>query len=149
MYMCIYTQAKKSTSFSLLIRMTGRAGRNVPPPTVPTSREGMVQLIYRSWLRGPPLSKMVIQLELHTTWAGSWENQQEHSVKSIPRSIKIINYQLTCPVAMKMAVTIFIAWALKPPTEPAMADPIRFLLVFTSTKESTLVFKTFVEKKGH
>ena len=30
---------------------------------------------------------------------------------------------LTCPVAMYIAVTIFAGWALLPPILPAMADP--------------------------
>lgn len=53
----------------------------------------------------------------------------------------------TCPVAMKMAVTMLAAWALNPPMEPAMAEPIRFLLMFRSTKASTLVFNTWNETR--
>ena len=49
---------------------------------------------------------------------------------------------LTCPVAIKIALTIFAACALNPPTDPAMADPTRFLLMFRSTRASTLVFST-------
>ena len=48
----------------------------------------------------------------------------------------------TCPVAIKIALTIFAACALNPPTDPAMADPTRFLLMFRSTRASTLVFST-------
>ena len=49
---------------------------------------------------------------------------------------------LTCPVAIKIALTIFAACALNPPTDPAIADPTRFLLMFRSTRASTLVFNT-------
>ena len=45
--------------------------RLVPPPTVPSSIEGMVQLIYRSSPSGPTCSIRVIQLLLPTVWAGS------------------------------------------------------------------------------
>ena len=44
----------------------------VPPPTVPSSMEGMVQLMYRSSPPGPDASIWVMQLELPTVWAGSW-----------------------------------------------------------------------------
>lgn len=39
-------------------------GRLVPPPTVPSSMEGMVQLMYRSSPSGPADSIWVMQLEL-------------------------------------------------------------------------------------
>lgn len=48
---------------------------------------------------------------------------------------------LTCPVAMKMAVTRLAAWALKPPMLPATIDPTRFLLMFKSTRLATDVFR--------
>ena len=51
---------------------------------------------------------------------------------------------ITCPVAIKMALTTLAACALNPPTEPAMAEPTRFLLMFSSTKASTLVFNTYM-----
>lgn len=41
-----------------------------------------------------------------------------------------------------MAATRLAACALYPPMLPAIADPTRFLLMFTSTKASVLVFKT-------
>ena len=44
---------------------------------------------------------------------------------------------------MNIAVTILAACALKPPIEPAIADPTRFLLILTSIRASTDVFKTF------
>ena len=53
-------------------------------------------------------------------------------------------HQLTCPVAMKIAVTIFAACALNPPRDPAMAEPTRFLLTLSSRRASTLVFSTLV-----
>lgn len=46
-------------------------GRMVPPPTVPSSMEGMVQLMYRSFPSGPAGSIRVMQLLLPTDWAGS------------------------------------------------------------------------------
>lgn len=48
----------------------------------------------------------------------------------------------TCPQAMKMAATMLAAWALKPPTLPAMAEPTRFLLTFSSTRAAALLFST-------
>lgn len=51
-------------------------------------------------------------------------------------------YTPTCPVAMKMAVTMFAACALKPPMLPATAEPIRFLEIFTSTRACTVVLRT-------
>ena len=50
----------------------------------------------------------------------------------------------TCPVAMKIAVTILAACALKPPMLPATAEPMRFLVMFTSIRAWTEVFSTFV-----
>ena len=41
-----------------------------------------------------------------------------------------------------MAVTMLEAWALKPPMLPAMAEPTRFLLMLSSTRAGTEVFKT-------
>lgn len=45
---------------------------------------------------------------------------------------------------MYIAVTTFAAWALKPPILPAMAEPIIFFEIFTSTNAWTLVFKAVV-----
>lgn len=45
---------------------------------------------------------------------------------------------------MYIAVTMFAAWALFPPILPAIADPIRFLLMLTSTNDATVVFNTSV-----
>lgn len=83
-----------------------------------TSIEGIVTDMWRSF---PSFmgSSIVMQWELSTFCAGSW------------------------PVAMKMAVTILLAWALKPPRAPAIAEPARFLIVFSSTSDCTLVFRTF------
>lgn len=53
-------------------------GRLVPPPTVPSSMEGIVQLMYRSSPSGPAASICVMQLELPTVWAGSWHIQNSH-----------------------------------------------------------------------
>nr|GMC91969.1 Os08g0512801 [Ipomoea batatas] len=36
------------------------------------------------------------------------------------------------------------AWALNPPRAPAMADPVRFLSMLSSTKEATSVFSTLL-----
>mmetsp|Transcript_17751 Transcript_17751/g.68860 ORF Transcript_17751/g.68860 Transcript_17751/m.68860 type:complete len:279 (+) Transcript_17751:334-1170(+) len=77
--------------------------------------EGMEQEMYRS----SPLGSMrVMQLELSTFWAGS------------------------CPHARYTAVTTLEACALKPPMEPAMAEPTRFFCVFRSSISSTLLFST-------
>lgn len=46
-------------------------GRTVPPPTVPSSIEGIVQLMYKSLWVGPVASIRVRQLELAMFWAGS------------------------------------------------------------------------------
>jgi len=83
-----------------------------------TSIEGIVTDMWRSF---PSFmgSSIVMQWELSTFCAGSW------------------------PVAMKMAVTILLAWALKPPRAPAIAEPARFLIVFSSTSDCTFVFRTF------
>mmetsp|Transcript_1132 Transcript_1132/g.2546 ORF Transcript_1132/g.2546 Transcript_1132/m.2546 type:complete len:221 (+) Transcript_1132:424-1086(+) len=91
------------------------AGREVPPPTVPTSMLGIVQHIHRSPLSCSSIS--VIQLEDSTFCAGS------------------------CPVAKKIAVTMLEAWALNPPMAPAIADPIRFLLMFVCTRAATVVLR--------
>nr|GLL26952.1 receptor-like protein 12 [Ipomoea trifida] len=42
------------------------------------------------------------------------------------------------------ADTMLAAWALNPPRAPAMADPVRFLSMLSSTKEATSVFSTLV-----
>lgn len=47
------------------------AGRLVPPPTVPSSIDGIVQEMYRSSASGPRHSISVIQLLLPTVCAGS------------------------------------------------------------------------------
>merc|ERR1719419_163608 len=99
-----------------IFRQAACGGRTVPPPIVPTSMEGIVQLMKRSSPFSPVGSSTVIQLELHTVWAGS------------------------CPVAMKTAATMLAAWALNPPMLPAIAEPIRFLLVLRSTTAWTDVF---------
>jgi hypothetical protein len=57
----------------------------------------------------------VMQLEDSTFWAGSW------------------------PVARNMAATMFEAWALLPPIEPATAEPTRFFWMFRSTSDATVV----------
>ena len=80
---------------------------------VPTSMAGMVTDTCRSPLLS--FSKRSRHMEDSTFCAGSW------------------------PVAMKMAVTMLEAWALKPPTEAAMAEPTRFLAMLSSTSSSTLV----------
>lgn len=41
-----------------------------------------------------------------------------------------------------MAATMLAAWALKPPTLPAMAEPTKFLLMFSSTRAAVLLFNT-------
>ena len=43
---------------------------------------------------------------------------------------------------MNAAATIFAAWQLNPPTEPAAAEPINILLVTTSTKLLAFVLRT-------
>ena len=56
-----------------------------------------------------------MQLLLAMFWAASW------------------------PVAMKMAVTMLAAWALKPPMLPAMAEPVRFLAMLRSQSADVVV----------
>lgn len=59
-------------------------GRLVPPPTVPSSIEGMVQLMYRSSPVGPDASIRVMQLLLPTDWAGSWRSHTHtHSTHTL------------------------------------------------------------------
>uniref|UniRef100_A0A6B0U4H7 Putative secreted protein n=1 Tax=Ixodes ricinus TaxID=34613 RepID=A0A6B0U4H7_IXORI len=41
-----------------------------------------------------------------------------------------------------MAVTMLAACALNPPTLPAMAEPIKFFVMFTSTKAWVFVLRT-------
>ena len=77
--------------------------------------------MYKSCKDSPVSSIIVIQFALTTVWAGS------------------------CPVAMKMAATTLAAWAFCPPMLPASADPIKFLLMLTSTKASAVVFKVCEE----
>mmetsp|Transcript_17910 Transcript_17910/g.39715 ORF Transcript_17910/g.39715 Transcript_17910/m.39715 type:complete len:242 (+) Transcript_17910:347-1072(+) len=100
-------------------RQPACAGRWVPPPTVPTSMEGMVTLTCRD-LRSSAYSMMVRQLLLSTFCAGS------------------------CPVARKTAVTMLAACALKPPTDPAMADPMWFFCLLVSIMSYTELFSTEV-----
>ena len=57
--------------------------------------------------------------------------------------------KLTCPVAMKRAVTILAACALNPPMAPATAEPTRFLLIFTSANADTLVFNTWKKNNNY
>jgi hypothetical protein len=56
-------------------------------------------------------------------------------------SMELMLSSHTCPVAMKMAVTMFAACALKPPMLPATAEPTRFLEIFTSTRACTVVLR--------
>ena len=56
----------------LTCRQADWAGRKVPPPTVPTSMEGMVQETLKSAPSWPQGSIRVRQLELPTFWAGSY-----------------------------------------------------------------------------
>mmetsp|Transcript_9699 Transcript_9699/g.20527 ORF Transcript_9699/g.20527 Transcript_9699/m.20527 type:complete len:346 (+) Transcript_9699:339-1376(+) len=91
------------------------AGSPVPPPTVPTSRLGIVHEIQRSPSRVSSIR--VMQLDDSTFWAGS------------------------CPVARKTAVTTLAAWALNPPKAPAMAEPTRFFWRFVFTMEGTSVLR--------
>lgn len=53
--------------------------RLVPPPTVPISIDGMVQLIYKSSFVGPLASIKVIQFELPTFCAASWKKEKKKS----------------------------------------------------------------------
>eukprot|EP00967_Tisochrysis_lutea_P132551 scaffold231562_cov28-Tisochrysis_lutea.AAC.1 len=81
------------------ISRQARCGRKiVPPPTVPTSIDGIVHETCKST---PPL-------------VGS----------------------------RSRAVTILEAWALKPPSAPAMAEPIRFLATLSSQAAATVVLRT-------
>jgi hypothetical protein len=79
-------------------------------------------------------------------------------------SINVMQWELStfcagsCPVAIKSAVTKLDAWALNPPNiidismqlyiygmspmDPAIADPIKFLFIFKSTRSFTVVFNT-------
>ncbi|GMP37216.1 hypothetical protein CsSME_00009006 [Camellia sinensis var. sinensis] len=38
---------------------------------------------------------------------------------------------------------MLLAWALNPPSAPAMAEPVRFFSMFSSTNDATSVFRTF------
>merc|ERR1712232_523584 len=111
-----FPQGMSPPPFPIAFRQAACAGNEVPPPTVPTSIEGIVQLIQRS----PSFvsSNIVRQLLLSTFCAGSW------------------------PVAKNTAVTIFDACALKPPIVPDIADPIRFFCRFVSTIAFTVVLST-------
>lgn len=84
-----------------------------------TSIQGIVTATCRSL---PPMDTdafiIVIQWELPIFWAGS------------------------LPVAINTAETIFEAWSLNPPMEPARADPVKFLSMFNSNKPGTVVFRT-------
>lgn len=55
--------------------------RLVPPPTVPISIDGMVQLIYKSSFVGPLASIKVIQFELPTFCAASLKKQKGKNIK--------------------------------------------------------------------
>mmetsp|Transcript_35788 Transcript_35788/g.83528 ORF Transcript_35788/g.83528 Transcript_35788/m.83528 type:complete len:308 (+) Transcript_35788:566-1489(+) len=86
--------------------------RMVPPPTVPTSIDGIVHEMWRS---SPAAEMSVMHCDDSTFCAAS------------------------CPVARKSAVTMFDACALNPPSAPAIAEPMRFLAVLSCTIASTLV----------
>mmetsp|Transcript_8019 Transcript_8019/g.22894 ORF Transcript_8019/g.22894 Transcript_8019/m.22894 type:complete len:260 (-) Transcript_8019:627-1406(-) len=110
--------AREAPATFMTSRQARCAGSDVPPPTVPTSRDGMVQDMSRPGSASPGMSifsMSVMQLADSTTCAGS------------------------CPVARKAAATMLAAWALKPPTEPAMALPMRHFWRFASTMASTVV----------
>mmetsp|Transcript_22188 Transcript_22188/g.51237 ORF Transcript_22188/g.51237 Transcript_22188/m.51237 type:complete len:287 (+) Transcript_22188:168-1028(+) len=115
--------AREAPLTPIISRHCAWAGSEVPPPTVPTSIEGIEHEICRS---GPPspsesiASRSVMQFELSITCAGSW------------------------PVARKTAATMLAACALLPPTLPAMAEPTRFLRIATSTNAGTLVLRVFL-----
>ena len=53
------------------LRQADWGGSMVPPPTVPISMEGMVQVMYRSSPLVPAFSIRVMQFELATFCAGS------------------------------------------------------------------------------
>ncbi|KNC29763.1 hypothetical protein FF38_05226 [Lucilia cuprina] len=123
----------KHTWYSLYQLATLCPGKPVPPPTVPTSREGIVQVIYKSSLFSPQHSIPVEQLLDVTFCAGSW------------------------PVARKTAVTMLAACALlprnilkkridyhslSPPILPAIALPPIFFNLLHSTNVLASVFNT-------
>lgn len=64
-----------------ILRQAAWAGRIVPPPTVPTSREGIVQEMKRSFPSSPHGSMRVMQLLLPTFCAGSWQKGKEIEIK--------------------------------------------------------------------
>lgn len=53
-------------------RQADCGGSTVPPPTVPISMDGIVQLMNRSSFVSPVTSISVMQLELEIFWAGSY-----------------------------------------------------------------------------
>ena len=65
----------KTCMFVCTWRQACCGARLVPPPTVPSSIEGMVQLMYKSSRVGPVASIRVMQLLLVTVWAGSWRTR--------------------------------------------------------------------------
>ena len=71
-----------------------------------------------------------------------FNHHQRNLIKLINRMICLCHH--TCPVAIKMAVTVLAACALKPPMLPAMAEPIKFLLMLRSTRAATVVLSVVV-----
>ena len=96
--------------------------RCVPPPTVPTSIDGIVTEIRSAAplpsASGGTASMSVMQFDDSTFCAASW------------------------PVARKTAVTMFDACALKPPLVPAIADPTKFFAVLSCAAASGVVLST-------
>lgn len=76
---CWYLKILVGLKFVPLTRRMSRqeawAGRVVPPPIVPISMEGIVQVTYRSLPSSPHGSIRVMQLLLPTFCAGSWNNK--------------------------------------------------------------------------
>lgn len=73
---------------------------------------------------------------------------EQHLRRCVQVDVRVMQLALSttcagfCPVAMKTAAARFAAWALNPPIEPAMADPIRFFDTFSWTMLLTSLFKT-------
>ena len=48
---------------------------------------------------------------------------------------------MSCPVAKKRAAMALAACALNPPSDPAMADPMKFLVELRETREEGVVWR--------
>ena len=130
----------------------------VPPPIVPTSTEYIVQAIYRSRFSGPAVSIHV--KPKHTPWVIDRCSNSSYEILTITAGDDLSGILTTGDEhglenhasnrwfevregIRSLTATIFAAWALNPPMDPAMIEPRRFLDWLSSTSRSAVVFKTF------